>query len=247
VCHDSFICARLKHSKPQRGRGATKVLTGLFLENSPILRAHFRKRELSFSQECTIPQCAVLDLVIYLWHDSVVHVTWLIPFPRTEKIGLKRAHGGAGALAPVAATRHPKFRFPSRGYLGGVYYGEFITPPQNPPDGNWNFGWRAAAAGLKPLCCFPPITTAKVSNKFLRESPYISNKFSRESPDFQTRFRGSKWSPPHSKDLSAKLRDPNSDLHREGHRDTCVVRSYRSVTWLSHSCGMTHCIPLWYV
>ena len=30
------------------------------------------------------------------------------------------------------------------------------------------------------------ITTAKISNKFSRESPYISNTFSRETPKFQT-------------------------------------------------------------
>ena len=31
------------------------------------------------------------------------------------------------------------------------------------------------------------ITTAKISDKFLRESPYISNMFSRESPYFHTK------------------------------------------------------------
>jgi len=45
------------------------------------------------------------------------------------------------------------------------------------------------------------ITTAKISNKFSRESPYTSNMFSRESPKFQTGFHVSKRSPRHSKDL----------------------------------------------
>ena len=32
------------------------------------------------------------------------------------------------------------------------------------------------------------ITTAKNSNKFARESPYISNTFSRETPNFHASF-----------------------------------------------------------
>jgi len=49
---------------------------------------------------------------------------------------------------------------------------------------------------------FEIITTAKISNKFSRESPYISNTFSRESPKFQTSFHVSTRSPRHSKDPS---------------------------------------------
>ena len=51
------------------------------------------------------------------------------------------------------------------------------------------------------------VTTAKISYKFSRESPYISNKFSRKSTRFQTSFHGSQRSPRHSKDLSGKLID----------------------------------------
>jgi len=42
------------------------------------------------------------------------------------------------------------------------------------------------------------ITTAKFSNKFLRESPYMSKTFSRESPEFLVDFHVSKRSPRHS-------------------------------------------------
>ena len=49
------------------------------------------------------------------------------------------------------------------------------------------------------------ITTAKISNEFSRESPYISNSFSGESPKFQTNFLVSKRSPRHSNDLTGKL------------------------------------------
>jgi len=45
------------------------------------------------------------------------------------------------------------------------------------------------------------ITTAKISNKFSRESRYVSNTFSRESRKFQTSFQLSIRSPRHSKDL----------------------------------------------
>ena len=51
------------------------------------------------------------------------------------------------------------------------------------------------------------ITTAKLSNKFSREFPYISSTFSRESPNFHTRFYVCKRSPRHSKGLSGKLID----------------------------------------
>jgi len=47
-------------------------------------------------------------------------------------------------------------------------------------------------------------TTAKTSNKFSRESPYISNMFSKESPKFHTSFHVCKRSPRHSKDLTGK-------------------------------------------
>jgi len=46
------------------------------------------------------------------------------------------------------------------------------------------------------------ITTARVSNEFSRESPYISNTFSRESPNFQAHFRVFKRSHRHSKDVT---------------------------------------------
>jgi len=63
------------------------------------------------------------------------------------------------------------------------------------------------------------ITTAKISNKFSRESPYISNKFLRDSPKIWTKFHLSKWSPCHSNDLSGKLIDLKiqikTDLLRE--------------------------------
>jgi len=39
------------------------------------------------------------------------------------------------------------------------------------------------------------ITTAKISNKFSQESPYISNTISREPSKIQTSFHLSKWSP----------------------------------------------------
>ena len=48
------------------------------------------------------------------------------------------------------------------------------------------------------------ITTAKISNKFARHSPYISNTFSRESPTVHTSFHVCKRSPRHSKDLTTK-------------------------------------------
>jgi len=44
------------------------------------------------------------------------------------------------------------------------------------------------------------ITTANISNKISRESPYLSNTFYRESPKFQKGFQVSKWSPCHSKE-----------------------------------------------
>jgi len=51
------------------------------------------------------------------------------------------------------------------------------------------------------------ITTAKNSNKFSRESPYISNTFSRQSPNLPANLHANKWSPRHSKDLTGKLLD----------------------------------------
>ena len=51
------------------------------------------------------------------------------------------------------------------------------------------------------------IATAKISNKFSRESPYISNTISQESPNFHTSFYVCKRSPRHSKNLSGKLID----------------------------------------
>ena len=63
-------------------------------------------------------------------------------------------------------------------------------------------GWRAAA---KAPCRRAPITTAKNSNTFHQESPYISNMFSRESPKFHKDFHLSKWSPRHSKENLGKL------------------------------------------
>jgi len=44
-------------------------------------------------------------------------------------------------------------------------------------------------------------TTAKISNKFSLESPYISHTFSRESPKCENRFQLSQRSPRHSKYL----------------------------------------------
>jgi len=51
------------------------------------------------------------------------------------------------------------------------------------------------------------VTTAKISYKFSRDSPYISNKFSRKSTRFQTCFHWSQRSPRNSKDVSGKLID----------------------------------------
>jgi len=63
------------------------------------------------------------------------------------------------------------------------------------------------------------ITTAKISNMFSRESPYISNTFSREFPKFQSGWHVSKRSPSHLNEFPEKLEksgDPNmSDLLRE--------------------------------
>ena len=56
------------------------------------------------------------------------------------------------------------------------------------------------------------ITTAKISNKFSPQSPYISNTLSRESSKFQANFHVSQRSPRHSKELPgfpAESRDPN--------------------------------------
>ena len=56
------------------------------------------------------------------------------------------------------------------------------------------------------------ITTAKISNKFSQESPYISNMFPRESTKFQIGFHMGKRSPLHAKEWTvkpSKSRDPN--------------------------------------
>jgi len=50
-------------------------------------------------------------------------------------------------------------------------------------------------------------TTAKISNKFSRESPYTSNTFSRESPNFHASFHECKRSLSNSKDLTRKSID----------------------------------------
>jgi len=46
------------------------------------------------------------------------------------------------------------------------------------------------------------ITTAIISNKFSRESPYMSNTFSRESENFKQVFTVSKRSPRHAKETT---------------------------------------------
>jgi len=56
------------------------------------------------------------------------------------------------------------------------------------------------------------VTTAKFSNKFSRESPYIWQTFSRESPKLQTGFHGSKRKSPSLKRMDGKTvqyGDPN--------------------------------------
>ena len=49
------------------------------------------------------------------------------------------------------------------------------------------------------------ITTAKISNKFSQQFPYISNTFSWESRNFHTGFHVSQQSPRHSKQNPGKL------------------------------------------
>jgi len=66
------------------------------------------------------------------------------------------------------------------------------------------------------------ITTAKISNMFSLESPYISNTFSQEYPKFQTSFHASKRTPRRSKDLSGKLIDLKMQIFE--------VRSPRSLS-----------------
>ena len=53
------------------------------------------------------------------------------------------------------------------------------------------------------------ITTAKISNKFSRESPWISNTFSRDLSEFQLGFHVSKRSPRHSKEWTGKPSNPD--------------------------------------
>jgi len=50
-------------------------------------------------------------------------------------------------------------------------------------------------------------STAKISNNFSWESPYIPNTFSRESSNCHTSFHGCKRSPHHPKDLTIKSLD----------------------------------------
>ena len=78
------------------------------------------------------------------------------------------------------------------------------------------------------------ITTAKISNKFSQESPYIKlNMFSRESPKFVTGLQVSKRSPRHSKEQAGK--PPNleiqvfwkSDLLREWMHENSLMMLYK--------------------
>jgi len=69
------------------------------------------------------------------------------------------------------------------------------------------------------------ITTAKYSNKFSREFPYISNTFLRESPNFQTGFDGSKRKSP-----SLKRFDENMcPFWVEGQQELWWLPSYNDV------------------
>jgi len=89
------------------------------------------------------------------------------------------------------------------------------------------------------------ISTAKISNIFSLESPYISNTFSRESLDFQISFHMSKESPCHSKERTGKPSrsgDPNiwSPIFSvSGH--TWVMSCMSHVTYEScHIWAMSH-------
>jgi len=93
--------------------------------------------------------------------------------------------------------------------------------------------------------------TAKISNKFSLESPYISNSFTWESPKFHTRFRVSTRSPRDSKDLPANRVDLEiqifeADLLRERIGDwlqsvavCCSVLQCVAVCW-----NVLQCAPL---
>jgi len=70
----------------------------------------------------------------------------------------------------------------------------FGSRPQPPTVHSSHVNPQTEEIGLKI------ITTAKISNEFSRESPYISNTSSGESPNFQKIFRVSKRSPRHSKE-----------------------------------------------
>jgi len=88
------------------------------------------------------------------------------------------------------------------------------------------------------------ITTAKIHNKFSRESPYIANTFSRKSPRFQTSFHVSKRSPHHSKDLPGNLVDLEIHIFESSSPwadEHCYDRILQSHT-LQHTA--THCNTL---
>jgi len=73
----------------------------------------------------------------------------------------------------------------------------------------WNSGLRVARGSCraKAPCRRAPSTTAKISNKFWTESPYISHTFSRESPSFCRSCHVCKRSPRHTKDRTRKSLD----------------------------------------
>ena len=94
----------------------------------------------------------------------------------------------------------------------------------------------ARRQGAKAPCRRVPITTAKISNKFLGESSYISNTLSRESPQFQTSFQASKLSPRHSKHLPGNQVDLEIQLVRERSRsDMWFVTNFSNHSSKSHT------------
>ena len=68
------------------------------------------------------------------------------------------------------------------------------------------------------------ITTAKISNMFSRESPYISNTFSREFPKFQSGWHVSKRSPGHLNKFPEKLETSGNQQMSTAHGgdQTCL-------------------------
>jgi len=100
------------------------------------------------------------------------------------------------------------------------------------------------------------MTTAKISNMFSRESPYISNTFSRESPKFQAGFQVCKRSPCHSKKCPGKLDKsghPNilrvvSPMSGLCH-DSFIIVSHGSFIIVCHDslCAMTHSLYCYHV